>query len=139
MVRDAESHASEDKKRRETIDAKNQAEHLAYEVEKSLKEFGDKVDSGERSKVEEAVTKLRSAAESEDAEAIKRATDELNQVWQKVAAAMYQQSGQQAGPEGAPQGEPSGAGASTGAGAGAGGGSGAVDADFEVVDEDKKS
>jgi molecular chaperone DnaK len=140
MVRDAEAHASEDKKRREAIDAKNRAEALAYEVEKSLKEFGDKVDSSERSQVEEGVRNLRSAAEKDDTDAIARATDELNRVWQGVAAKMYQQAASQGTPGGAPGGGPQpGAGPSPEGEPQAGQkpGGGPVDADFEVVDEDK--
>jgi molecular chaperone DnaK len=132
MVRDAESHASEDRKRREAIDAKNQAEHLSYEVEKSLNEFGDKVEAGDRSKVQDAVRDLRSSAEKGDVDEIKRSTDALNRVWQGVAAAMYQQTaGKQGptaegpGPSAGPTSEPS------------PGPAGPVDADFEVVDEDR--
>jgi len=67
---------------------------LTYEVERSLKEFGDKVDPAERSKVEAAVREVRSQAEKGDTDQIKRAMDELNRVWQGVAAAMYQQASQ---------------------------------------------
>jgi len=143
MVKDAESHAAEDKKRRVAIDAKNQAEHLSYEVEKGLKEFGDKVPANDRSRVEDAVQRLRSAAAGDDTDAITRATDELNKVWQGVAAAMYQQASsgsaqdpgagpfqqESSGSEGSPEG---------GARQGQGGGQGPVDADFEVVDDDKR-
>ncbi len=135
MVRDAESHASEDKKRREAIEAKNQAEQLAYEVEKSLREFGDKVDPADRSRVEEALQKVRSAVAGDNADEIKRSVDELNRVWQAVATAMYQKTGpqQEPGAQGGPQGGPG----QGGPGPGGPSPGGPVDADFEVVDEDK--
>jgi molecular chaperone DnaK len=134
MVRDAEEHASEDKQRREAIDVKNQAEHLVYEVEKSLREFGEKVSASDRSEVEEAIRRLNAVKDTGKTEEIQRAVDELNRAWQKVAAAMYQQASSQAGSAG-PQPPPPPEG-SAGGGA-SGGGSGAVDADFEVLDDDK--
>ncbi len=137
MVRDAEVHAAEDKKRRESIESKNQAEQLSYEIEKNLKEFGDKVDSGDRTRVEEAISKVRSAVQSEQTDEIKRAVDELNRVWQGVATAMYQKAGQpgpgDAGASGPVHGEAGGEGGAQRPSEGGG----PVDADFEVVDEDK--
>ncbi len=135
MVRDAETNAAEDKKRREQIDLKNQAEHLVYETEKSLREFGEKVSASDRAKVEEAVKKVTDVKESGDVDTIRRAIDELNRVWQVVATAMYQAAGAPAedaaggGPTPPPPPPPGGASA---------GEPGAVDADFEVVDDDKK-
>ncbi len=134
MVRDAEANAAEDKKRREAIDTKNQAEHLAYEIEKSLKEFGDKVDAGERSSVEDRIKRLREAAELGNTDEIKRATDELNKVWQGVAAKMYQQTAQGAGAA-APGADTTDQGGDM---PGKQDDNGPVDADFEVVDEDRK-
>jgi molecular chaperone DnaK len=156
MVRDAEVHSAEDKKRREAIDTKNQAEHLAYEVEKSLGEFGDKVDASDRARVEEVVQKLKTATQGGDTDEIKRATDEVNRAWQAVATAMYQKASGPgaAGPDG-PAGDPTPDGGPPPHGGAAGGftpppgdapggptrggtASGPIDADFEVVDDDKK-
>jgi len=134
LVKDAEMHAEEDKKKKELVEARNSADALIYQTEKSIKELGDKVDSATKSKVEESIAALRKAMESEDAAEIKRLSDELTQASHKLAEAMYQQASkteQQAG-AGAESSEQ------------AGGGSGAsdedvVDADFEEVkDEDKK-
>jgi len=135
MVQDAEVHATEDKTRREAIDTKNQAEHLAYEVEKSLKENGDKIDAGEKSQVEEAVTELRSALESDSTEEIKSAQEKLSQIWQGVAAKMYQAAeGAGEAPEGAAGPEATGGPSSSD---GSDGEEAPVDAEFEVVDEGK--
>jgi molecular chaperone DnaK len=133
MVHDAELHSAEDKKRREAIDTKNQAEHLAYEVEKSLGEFGDKVDPAEKTRVEESVAKLKAVTPGGSTEEIKRAMEELNRVWQAVATAMYQKASQPGA------GDPAGGFTPPPTSGDAGGGpSGPVDADFEVVDDDKK-
>ncbi|MRR58427.1 MAG: molecular chaperone DnaK [Deltaproteobacteria bacterium] len=96
MVRDAEAHASEDKQKRELIEARNHADSLIYSTEKSLKEFGDKVDAGEKQKIEDGVAKLKKAMEANDAAAIKTASDELTQASHKLAEAVYAQA-QQAG------------------------------------------
>ena len=125
MVKDAEAHASEDQKRKEAAEARNRADALAYEVEKSLKEHGEKLDAGLKSKIEEQITSVREALKGEDVAAITAATEALQQSWHQAAASMYQT----ASAPGAPGSEPP---------ADAGdkdkkGGSGAVDADFEVV------
>jgi molecular chaperone DnaK len=96
MVRDAEAHASEDKQKRELIEARNHADSLIYSTEKSLKEFGDKVDAGDKQKIEDGVAKLKKAMEANDAVAIKTASDELTQASHKLAEAVYSQA-QQAG------------------------------------------
>jgi molecular chaperone DnaK len=89
MVRDAEAHADEDKKKRETIEARNHADSMVYSTEKSLKEFGDKIDAVEKGNIENKITELKKVMEGEDAEAIKKATDELAQSAHKLAEAMY--------------------------------------------------
>ncbi len=89
MVRDAESHADEDKKKRDTIEARNHADSMVYSTEKSLKEFGDKIDAVEKGNIENKITELKKVMEGEDAEAIKKATDELAQSAHKLAEAMY--------------------------------------------------
>ncbi len=137
MVRDAESHAEEDKKKRELIDARNQADSLVYMTEKSLKEHGDKVDSSVKSAIEAAITKTKTAMEGSDAQEIKSAVDELQTASHKLAEAMYQQAAGQAGGPGGP-----GAGGFEGAGQQGGAqkkpDEDVVDADFEEVKEDRK-
>ncbi len=126
MVKDAEAHAEEDKKRRELVEAKNQGESLIHSTEKSLKEYGDKVAESDKQGIETAIDALRQALSGEDAEVIKARTTDLMQASMKLGEAMYQAS--QAG------------------GDGEGGESGeepkkddVIDADFQEVDEgDKK-
>ncbi len=132
LVKDAEAHADDDKKKRELVEAKNTADSLIYQTEKSLKDLGDKVDGATKSTVEDAIGKLRKAMEGDDAAEIKRLSDELTQSSHKLAEAMYQQaSGEQPGAEGE-GGQPGG-----GAGA-ANADEDVVDADFEEVKEEKK-
>ena len=127
MVQDAEAHAGEDRKRKETVEARNRADALVYEVEKNLREHGDKIESSLKSRIESAVSRVRDALKGEDSAAISSAAEALEKAWQEAAAAMYQ----------AASGE--GAGAASGQEGAAAGpdkgrkGDGAVDADFEVV------
>jgi molecular chaperone DnaK len=134
LVKDAEMHAEDDKKKKELVEARNSADALIYSTEKSIKDLGDKVDSDTKAKVEESIASLRKAMEGEDAAEIKRISEELTQASHKLAEAMYQQASQNQ--------QQAGAGAESAEQA-AGGGSTAdedvVDADFEEVkDEDKK-
>ena len=100
LVREAEAHAEEDKLRKELIETRNHADSLVYSVEKNVKEFGDKVDAAEKTKIEEAITKTKKALEGDDIEAIKKAQDELMTVSHKLAEAMYAKTaGGQGGPE----------------------------------------
>jgi len=132
LVKDAEMHAEDDKKKKELVEARNSADALIYSTEKSIKELGDKVDSETKGKVEEASAALRKAMEGENTEEIKRLSEELTQVSHKLAEAMYQQASaadQQA------------TGADAGSGDQAGGAApeeDVVDADFEEVKEDGK-
>ncbi len=126
MVKDAELHAAEDKKRRELIDAKNQAEAMIHSTEKSLQEFGDKVSAADRSAVESAITALRGVLEGEDAEAIKARTNDLTQASMKLGEAMYKASS--GGPDGGATPEAGGPNASEDV----------IDADFKEVGEDDK-
>ena len=138
MVKDAELHAEEDKKKRELIDARNQGEALVHSTEKHLKEYGDKVAAAEKGQIETAMEALKEALKGEEAEAIKNKTNELAQVAMKLGEAMYkaqQADAAQAGAAGA-----------TGAGAPGGGGTNeaknekVVDAEFEdVTDKNKKT
>jgi molecular chaperone DnaK len=132
MVREAESHAAEDKKKRELIEAKNQGDNLVYSTEKSLKEFGDKIDASEKTKIEEGIAALKKSLEGTDTEEIKKASEALMQASHKLAEAVYAKA--QPGAEGA-GGEPQ---AQEGEAAGSAKGEKVVDADFEEVKDDKK-
>jgi molecular chaperone DnaK len=135
MVADAEAHAEEDKKVRELVESRNRAEQGMHAVEKSLKDLGDKVDGGERAKVESAISDLRGALKGDDKAAIDKKFEAL------IGAAgnvMQQAQAAAGGPEGAAGG---GAGADAG-GAGSSSGKGnddAVDAEFEEVKDKKKA
>jgi molecular chaperone DnaK len=103
MVKDAQSHEAEDKVRRDLIDARNQADSLAYQVEKSVNENREKLPVGDRSKVEVAIAAVRKANESDDIEAIRRATDELQRASHAIAEQLYkstQAPGDAQGPQG---------------------------------------
>ena len=132
LVKDAEVHAEDDKKKKELVEARNSADTLIYSTEKSIKELGDKVDSETKQKVEDASAALKKAMEGEDTEEIKRLSEEMTQVSHKLAEAMYQQAS-----AGDPQAE-----AEAGPGADQTGGAApeedVVDADFEEVKEDEK-
>jgi molecular chaperone DnaK len=133
MVKDAEQHATEDRQRKDLIEARNQAESLIHSTQKSLNEIGDKVPGSDKSTIEAAIGELKSAAEGEDVEAIKAKTNDLAQVAMKLGEALYreQQSQGEGGGDGeAPQGGTSEEQA----------GEDVVDAEFEEVkDEDRKS
>lgn len=90
MVNQAKEHAEEDRKRREKIDVKNQAENLAYQTEKNVKEFGDKIDADSKSKLESEVQKLKDAIATDNTDTIKSATESLSKTWNDVSAKMYQ-------------------------------------------------
>jgi molecular chaperone DnaK len=140
MQREAESHAEEDRKAKEAIEIKNNADMLAYQSEKQLKELGDKISGDKKKLVEDAIAAVRDAINRNDTDAIKRAYDDLQSKFQDVSAELYKQAsaqagarpGPQAGP--GPQAQPGGGGAEEGAGKQGD----VVDAEFEVVDEDKK-
>ncbi len=100
MVRDAEAHAEEDKKKRELVDVRNHADALAYQTEKTLEEMGDKVDEATRAKVKDAVERLKKSLEGGDADEIKKLTDELTKASHKLAEAMYQKASAQPGGQG---------------------------------------
>jgi molecular chaperone DnaK len=131
MVKEAEANAESDKKRRELVEAKNQTEALVHQVERNLKEHGDKIAAQDKGEAEAAVAAARSALEGGDAEALKSASERLSQAAMKVGEAMYKAEAG-AGPEGGPS--------AGGPGGGAPGGSDdkVVDAEFEEVDEKKK-
>ena len=105
MVRDAEAHADEDKKKKETIEARNQLDSLVYSTEKSLGEYGSDLDAGVKENIDAALKSAKEALEGQDAEAMKKAAEALSQSSHKLAEAMYakasqQQAAQQAGAKG---------------------------------------
>lgn len=95
MVNDADAHAEEDKKRREVIDAKNQADQMIYNLEKLMRENKDKVPEDEANKIQAEIENTKKAIESDDAEQIKNATEALSQASHKLSEIMYQQASQQ--------------------------------------------
>ena len=135
MVKDAEAHASEDKEKREAVEARVQLEGLAHSTEKSLKENGDKVSPAIKTDVEAAIAAAREAVKSDDTVRIKAATETLSQAAMKIGEAIY---GAQAKAEGGAESDIGGSGPGTGAGAKGGSGDKVVDADFEEVKDDKK-
>ena len=123
MVKDAESHAEEDKKRKDEIEVRNQVDSLAYSTEQTVKDLGDKVPEDQKKSVEEAVAEAKTALDGSDIEAIKKAGEKLTEVGQKLAEIVYADAqAQTAGNNGAASNpsEPD-----------------VVDADYEVVDDDK--
>ena len=136
MVKDAEANAADDRKRRETIDAKNQADQLIYSMEKLLRENKDKIPASDAALVQTEIENTKKAVESDSLDVIRRATDALSQASHKLTEALYRQGGTQAGPESpGPGGEPAGNG---GDGRGKPGPEEDV-IDAEVVDDEKKS
>ncbi len=123
MVKDAESHAAEDKKRREAVDARNHADSLIHTTEKSLSEIGDKVSAEDKSATEAAIADLKAVLDSGDAAAIKAKTDALTQAAMKIGEAMYKAQQEAAAPAGETAEAPK--------------EDGVVDAEFSEVKEDK--
>ena len=139
MVKDAESNADEDKKKREEVEVRNNADILVYETEKNMKEFGDNLDANTKSQLELAIDRLKEAAKGADINEIKAATDALQQVWHEASAQMYQQAGgpeQQAGPQAGPQEGPQ-AGPFEQPPPPPPQDENVVDADYEIVDDEK--
>jgi molecular chaperone DnaK len=132
MVKDAEKNAAEDKKAREAIDARNRLDSMTYEVEKNVKEWGDKVTPDTKAKVDAAVERARKALRGDDMNEIRAAQEELTKVFSEAGQAFYQQQGQAAQPE---PGQP--AGASAGGDGAAKPADDVVEADYEIVDDKK--
>ena len=133
MVKDAEEHAAEDKKKRELVEARNHADGMIHATEKSLKEYGDKVGEDERKAIEDGIAALRQVIEGDDTEEIKEKTNALAESAMKLGEAMYKaQAEAEAGP--APEEDEAAA-----ADGDAAADEKVVDADFEEIDEDKKS
>jgi molecular chaperone DnaK len=142
MVKDAQVHAEEDRKRKEEIEVRNQADSLVYQTEKTLKDLGDKADAAKVEGINKAVEELKTALQGIDSEAIKAKSEAVTKVLYELTRAMYQQAGDQGaggcgpdcgpdgcGPDGCADGSVNGAGKND---------PNVVDADFKVVDEDKK-
>ncbi|KTD88301.1 molecular chaperone DnaK [Paenibacillus etheri] len=127
MMKDAELHAEEDRKRKELVEAKNSADQLVYSTEKVIKDLGDKADASEVEKANEAKDKVKAALETDNLEEINAATEALTEIVQQLSMKLYEQAAQ------AEQGAEGGAGAAEGAPKK----DNVVDADYEVVDEDK--
>lgn len=128
MVKEAELNAEADRKRREETDLRNQADSLIYQTDKTLKDLGDKADAGEKEKAEAAKTKLQEALKGDDVGAIQTAQDELNTAIQALSVKLYEQAAQANAADGA--------GGASGTGDPAG--DHVVDADYNVVDDEKK-
>ncbi|HUP20825.1 MAG TPA: molecular chaperone DnaK [Gemmatimonadota bacterium] len=129
MIKDAESHASEDRKRRERVETRNRADTLVYQTERNLKELEEKISAEQKAKVEAALERTRQALKQDDDTELQAAADDLQQLWHRVAQEAYQATSDGAGGQEAP---------------GAGGQAepaeeeeGVIDADYEVVDEEK--
>ena len=129
-VREAEQFAAEDAKRKEEVDIRNEADQMVYQTEKILDEMGDKVDAADKSSIDAALNKVKEALKGADTQAIKDATEELKKAFYAVSEKLYAQQGGQPGGPGPDMG---GAGFS----GGQPGGDNVVDADYEVVDDDK--
>ena len=134
MTKDAEEHAEEDKKKRELIDAKNQADQLVYSTEKTVKEQGDKLADSDKAAINSALEKLKQTKDGEDVDAIKADMEALMQASHKMAEEMYRQAGGQEaqagpGPEAPPGPQPE---------QGQGGDDDVIDADFEVKDDSEQ-
>src|SRR5437667_10976388 len=139
MQREAEAHAEEDKKAKEAIEIKNNADMLAYQSEKQLNELGDKIPGDKKKQVEDAIAAVRDAINKNDTDAIKRTYDDLQNKFQDISAELYKQASAQAGPPpGAQAGPEAGARPGTEEGAGKRGEGDVDDVESEVVDEDKK-
>ena len=100
MVKEAEAHAADDKKQKEKIDARNEADSLVYQAEKAIKDLGDKADKAQVEKVQSAVEKVKDALKGEDVEAIKKASEELQKPLYEMSAAAYQAAQNAAGAAG---------------------------------------
>ncbi|ALA43136.1 molecular chaperone DnaK [Paenibacillus peoriae] len=127
MMKDAELHAEEDKKRKDLVEAKNAADQLIYSVDKTIKDLGEKADAGEVEKANAAKENLQKTLETDNLEDIKKATEELTEIVQQLSVKLYEQAAQEAQAQQAQDGA-----------ADSKGRDNVVDADYEVVDEDQK-
>lgn len=129
MVKDADKFRQEDEKKKEAVEVRNQGDSLAYQVEKTLKDLGDKVDSAEKAEIERAKDDLKEALSKDNIEEIKQKSEALSQSLHKLSERIYKEAGAQAGQEAGPEGAEN---------TNAGQQDNVVDADYEVMDDDKK-
>ena len=134
-VREAEQYAAEDAKRKEEIDTRNQGDQMVYQTERTLEELGDKVDAAEKAEVESKLNELKETLKGSDTAAIKAATEALTQVFYKLSEKMYQQANPQGQPGANPGCDPN---CQGDCGNGGDNGQQYYDADYTVVDDDKK-
>jgi len=140
MVKESQEHAEEDRRRRELVDLRNQADSLIYSTEKTLKEVGDKISASDKEAVEKAVADLREAMKGDDAGRLRSAIDSLQQATARMAETLYRQTAGQAG-SAAGAGGPGGASGTGAAGdrqAAADAGGETIDAEFREKDGDEK-
>jgi molecular chaperone DnaK len=141
MVKDAEAHAQEDKKRRDVIEQRNRLDNMVYQVTKESKDWVDKLEAGLKSRLDAAIQGAQSALRSGNADEISKALDELQQAYSAAGASLYAaragaEAGAGAGPEAGGAG-PAGTGEGRPGTGGDGGKENVVDADYEIVDDDK--
>jgi molecular chaperone DnaK len=128
MKRDATEHSAEDKKKRESVETRNQADSLVFQTKKQIEEMKDKLSADSKSRLEAEIKKVEEAIASNDTERMKSATESLNKVWNEIASDLYKQTTTQQQTAGTQQEAPGGKGE---------GKEQAQDASYEVVDEDK--
>jgi len=109
MRRDAEAHAAEDKRKRETVEARNRADQLVWQTEQALKEHGEKIPADERGRIESAMNQVKEAMKGDDADAIKKSMEALMTASQTIGKILYEEAAKKAGPKGAPAGAAAGA------------------------------
>ncbi len=137
MVRDAEKHAREDEEQKEKIEARNHLDSLVYQVEKDTGEWGDKVGEGSRERLDEALSKAKDALKGDDLATLNSARDELMQAFSAAGQEMYQAQAAEAGAAEDAAGEDAGDGTGDGTGNGTAGDDDVMEADYEIVDEEK--
>jgi molecular chaperone DnaK len=136
MVKDAEKNAAEDKRRREEIDMRNRLDSMTYEVEKNMKEWGDKLPEDVKGRLEGSIERSRKALRGDDINEIKSAQEELSRTFSEAGQSFYAQSQGATDAAGGEPGQPSGDAAAPGA-QGSAGGEDVVEADYEIVDDKK--
>jgi molecular chaperone DnaK len=138
MRKDAEAHAEDDRKQREQIEIRNEADNAVYRSEKMLKDNAEKISGSDKSKIEDAIKEVKEALKGQDAAAIRSASEKLNEAWQSVSAELYKAASEKARTEhgAGPTGGSTGTGSSEAGNAGAKKDEGPI-IDAEVVDEKK--
>lgn len=140
MKKEATAHAAEDKQKKDEIETKNQADSIVYQTEKQMKDMEDKMEADDKTKLETVLGRLKEAQKSGNVDEMKSAIEGVNTTWNEVAQKLYAQAGPQPGQPGAEQGQPGAEQAQAGEPSDAGSEDGKVeDADYEVVDDEKKN